>query len=109
MTICNKDPYKIKHPAGELDTVFVDTQEMVNSWVQEGRDSLSVLIDANYNTKLAPYYLNQSLDALQNYSYTLNDMLISCLFRNEECTADQFFHIYTNNLGNCYQVIDAMT
>lgn len=101
VTFCNKNPFKL---TTELGSVLNDTRDKTDAWITQGYDSLSVMTGASYNVRLAPYYLNKSLDSFFNFSYDLDDMLISCLYQNERCDT-QFFRIYTTNYGNCYQVI----
>lgn len=101
VTFCNKNAYKL---ASKLNSVIMDTNARTTWWINTGYDSMSVMSGADYNVKLAPYYLNQSFDSFSNYSYNLDDMLIGCLFNNARCSNELFYHVYTTNYGNCYQV-----
>lgn len=67
------------------------------------------MTNANYNIKLTPYNLNITdpdyfYAIMSNYSYTLDDMLVSCMFNTIDCSKTEFFPLYTTTFGNCYQV-----
>ena len=48
-------------------------------------------------------YLDSNSTQRTDFSLTMDDMLVSCFFRYERCTSNDFEYFYDISLGNCYR------
>ena len=64
--------------------------------------------DLSFNEKLAliksSIYSNSSLGKsfMQNISFQLSDMLLSCTYNGNKCNSSHFIQFTTYDRGNCY-------
>lgn len=110
ITICNLNPFDF----GTYESTGIYLQNIIfnnslNSKIElSENDTAIVKIDEIRNIIKAHATSDKSLsfDQLRNKGFTLNTMLVSCFYNNEECFLNDFHLFRDNDFGNCYTFND---
>jgi hypothetical protein len=99
VTICNMKFLNITRSAAFLSPYLTKLQLNLDLFLSP----LIMLYNRQYAIKLLvnnnPNLTNEARKAL---GYQIEDMLVSCYFNYEICTADDFTYSYSSSYGNCY-------
>jgi hypothetical protein len=112
ITICNMNPYKIDK-IGEYFSYNPIGDKKYDDCIKTVKKNWHTTCFKGNETMFLNYYIRSFKGLLENdqsvasnrskYSYNLkDDMMISCLYNLNVCTADNFTQFWSRQFGNCY-------
>lgn len=96
ITVCNLNSIDYSNPgvADELSAIIARFDEKANS-------TADMLKHSKLKLKEISYLINNEIKN-RSYYYSIDEMLISCLFNNQPCSASDFEPYESKNFKSCY-------
>ncbi|RNA09553.1 FMRFamide-activated amiloride-sensitive sodium channel isoform X1 [Brachionus plicatilis] len=110
ITICNLNPFDFgtdEYTGTYLENVLINNS--INPSVKLSTNDTAILkVDEIRSIIKAHATADKNLtsDDLKKKGFTIDTMLISCFYNNEECSLEKFHWFRDNDFGNCYTFND---